>query len=350
MKIASGGAADRFAERPDPDIAAVLVYGPDRGLARERADKLLAAWGISHDDPFALVEMEESDVKSDPAKLADELRAMSLTGGARAVRLRAGGDATAAAMKQILSEIDSGALNPAAYLLVEAGELTKRSKLRAAFENAKRGAAAACYEDSAKDLAQLLNETLAKEGLSIAPEARARALPRLEGDRALARAEIDKLVLYKGPGAADPITVEDVDAVASGAEPVDLDDIVDAILGGDLPGADRAIELALGAGTNAVSIVRAIQRRLYQIHAASAVYEQRGDAEAAMKGVYPPLFGPRRAAFKGQLAAWSGPRLAGAIAETLKIETRLKSAGAVDATLINRLALALAGQARRARR
>jgi len=39
-----------------------------------------------------------------------------------------------------------------------------------------------------------------------------------------------------------------------------------------------------------------------------------------------------------------------AIGESLRTETRLKSTGAADATLISRLALALAGQARRARR
>lgn len=349
MKIAAG-AGDRFAAKPDPNIAAVLLYGPDRGLARERADALLKAWAIPADDPFALIEVVEGDIKSDAAKLADELRAMTLTGGARAVRIRAGGDAAAATLKMVLNEIDSGALNPAAFLLVEAGELTKRSKLRVVFENAKRAAATPCYEDSARDLARILDDALKAEGLTITPDAAARALPRLEGDRALARSEIEKLALYKGPGSPEPITVEDVDAIASGAEPVDLDDIVTTILGGDVPGADRAVGLALTAGVNAVAMVRALQRRLYQLHAAADVYEQRRDAEAAMKGIYPPLFGPRRAAFKVQLSIWSGARLADAIAETLRTETRLKSTGAADATLISRLALALAGQARRARR
>ena len=185
------------------------------------------------------------------------------------------------------------------------------------------------------------------------PEARARLLPQLEGDRALARAEIDKLILYKGPndagGGSDPITPEDVDAIAAGAEPVALDDIVDAVLGGDLAEADRVVTLATGAGVNAVSVARALQRRLYQIHSAAETFRRHRDGEAAAKAVRPPLFGPRRAAFKSQLTIWTGTRLDGAIAETLRMEARLKSAGAADATLLSRLALALAGQARRAR-
>jgi DNA polymerase-3 subunit delta len=349
VKIATG-AADRFATAPDPKVVAVLVYGPDRGLARERANALLAAWKVDPADPFGLVEIGEDEVKGDVARLADELRAMSLTGGPRAVRLRAAGEATATTLKTVIADIDSGELDPAAHLLVEAGELASRSKLRAAFEAAGRAAAVACYEDDARSLGRLLDDAVRSAGLSITPEARARALPQLEGDRALARAEIEKLILYKGSASEGPITPEDVDAIAAGAEPIALDDVVDAALGGDLPAADRAVALAMGAGVSAVGVVRAIQRRLYQLHEADAVVRGGGDAAAAMRALRPPLFGPRQAAFRAQLSVWSGARLDGAIAETLRTETKLKTAGSADETLLSRLALALAGQARRAKR
>jgi DNA polymerase-3 subunit delta len=349
MKIDSRS-ADRFPSAPDPKIAAVLVYGPDRGLARERATALLRAWKVDPQDPFGLVELGEDEIKSDVARLADELRAMTLTGGPRAVRIRAGGDAAAGAMAAVLGEIDSGALDPAARLIVEAGELNPRSKLRGAFESAKRAAALPCYADDARALGALLDDVLRESKLEITPDARARLLPQLEGDRALARAELEKLVLYKGLGAKEPITPEDVDAIAAGAEPVALDDVVDAILAGDLLGADRAVTLASAAGASAVGVVRALQRRLLQLHAADAVYKRTRSAEEALKALRPPLFGPRRSVFQSQLKVWSGPRLDGALAETLRTETRLKSTGAADETLLSRLALALAGQAKRARR
>ena len=57
---------------------------------RERAMTLLKAWGIDPNDPFAVTELGEDQIKSDVARLADELRAMTLTGGSRVVRMRAG--------------------------------------------------------------------------------------------------------------------------------------------------------------------------------------------------------------------------------------------------------------------
>ncbi|MGD2134186.1 MAG: hypothetical protein PVI23_15445, partial [Maricaulaceae bacterium] len=197
---------------------------------------------------------------------------------------------------------------------------------------------------------ELLDTALKTAKLSINDDARARLIPQLEGDRALARAEIDKLILYKGSDASEPISVADVDAISSGAEPVALDDVVDAVLGGDLEAADHDLGLALAGGATGVGISRAIQRRLLQLHAAAPTYAQNRDATAAAKSLRPPLFGPRLNAFKAQLAIWSPRRIDAAIAETLKTEVRLKSAGAAEATLISRLALALAGQARRARR
>ena len=42
MKL-SAGQIDGFLHRPDPQIRAVLLFGPDAGLVRERADTLARA-------------------------------------------------------------------------------------------------------------------------------------------------------------------------------------------------------------------------------------------------------------------------------------------------------------------
>ena len=91
MKI-SAARAERFVQRPDPKARAVLVYGPDRGLVRERAEAL--ARGVVEDlsDPFRVTEMTGAALAADPVRLADEAAALSLTGGARVVRVRGVGN------------------------------------------------------------------------------------------------------------------------------------------------------------------------------------------------------------------------------------------------------------------
>ena len=55
--IVKPAGADRFVARPDPTAIAVLVYGPDEGLVRERAAALARTVVESPDDPFRIADM-----------------------------------------------------------------------------------------------------------------------------------------------------------------------------------------------------------------------------------------------------------------------------------------------------
>ena len=346
MKIAAAS-VDRTIQAPDPHIAAFLVYGPDRGLARERVAALLSTLKVDTGDPFAFADIDEGEVKSDPARLPDELRALSFAGGPRAVRVRISGDAASAVLASVLAELDSGALEPAAALIVEADDLQARSKTRKAFEGAKRGAAMPCYADGPRDLARLLDDSLAEHGLAIHPDARDLLIPRLAGDRALARAELEKLALYAGPGSGAVVSVEDVEACAAGAETGELDAIAFAAASGDTAAGDHALTVALDAGLAPIGVCRALQRHLTRLQSAKAKISAGATPDAALQSLRPPVFGPKRAAVKHQLTLWSERALSDALAQSLAAERRMKSTGAPDRAIIGRLVLAVSQSARR---
>ena len=83
----------RFRTAPDPAIRALLVYGPDQGLVRERATDLARAIVPDLRDPFRVAELSGASLAADPALLADEAQALSLTGGRRVLRVKEAGDA-----------------------------------------------------------------------------------------------------------------------------------------------------------------------------------------------------------------------------------------------------------------
>ena len=47
---------ERFLKQPDPRFAAVLIYGPDSGMVRERGSQLTRQVAGSLDDPFRVAE------------------------------------------------------------------------------------------------------------------------------------------------------------------------------------------------------------------------------------------------------------------------------------------------------
>ena len=78
-----------FSPGPIP-AALILLYGPDAGLVRERADALIASAVDDPNDPFSLVRLDGDELSAEPSRLVDEAMTIPMFGGRRAIRVRAG--------------------------------------------------------------------------------------------------------------------------------------------------------------------------------------------------------------------------------------------------------------------
>ena len=185
-----------FIRSPDSAIVAALLYGPDHGLVRERADRLTTSVAGDASDPFRVAELAADAMKDDPARLADEAAAIPFSGGRRVVRIRDGKDTLVEAVRNLLETGGGGGL-----VIIEAGELGPRSTLRQACEAAPRAVALACYLDEGEALRKVIADALAGHGLLVADDAADLLEAYLGADRGLTRNELEKLALYKGePG------------------------------------------------------------------------------------------------------------------------------------------------------
>ncbi len=346
MKL-SGSRADRFCERPPADILGALIYGPDRGLTVERVQKLSAQFVPDINDAFNVTVLTSDDLSSDPARLSDEMSALSLLGDARLIRVRLDHERQGLAIGKLIKTFDAHPERCAAKLIIEAGTMTPRSHVRKAFEAATGFAAIACYADSAADVASMARETLAgigEHGIGIDGDALVLWTPLLEGDRALARGEVEKMALYKGYGAAENtrVSVEDVNAVASGAQAGDIDEIIYAAFSGRQAQADAAFRRAMAGKMHAAVILRSAQRHLTRLHSAIAAMDGGASASDAMRGLRPPVFGLYQREFESQLRLWRPALLDKILLESLETEKRVKSAGSPVDALTGRLLNAIA--------
>lgn len=335
--------ADAFLKRPPAETVLVLIYGPDQGLVRERANALAASIAPP-DDPFNTVSLDEGEVKAEPARLADEAAALSFSGGQRVVRLRAGGEggALAPTVETFISDVASGAMKSNALVIIEAGSLSKSSKLRKAAEGAKVAAAIPCYEDAPTDVRALAHSVLKEAGLAIDDDAAVYLVNALGEDRGITRSEIDKLVLYLGPGSGATASLADVRAVLGGEAALDAFEIAAAVFDGDAASVSKALSTARSSGASSIGLLRALQRaagRLYRVQA--AVADGRPPAEA-MKSLRPPLFGPERDAFAGRRQRWPIEKLDIAERALAQAELDAKTTGSPQTEIVERVALRLA--------
>src|ERR1700710_1561068 len=90
MVALRGRDIDTFLRLPDPARPIILLYGPDAGLVRERADALVASAVDDPSDPFSLVRLDGDELAAEPSRLVEEAMTAPLFGGRRAIRVRAG--------------------------------------------------------------------------------------------------------------------------------------------------------------------------------------------------------------------------------------------------------------------
>ncbi|MBI1364547.1 MAG: DNA polymerase III subunit delta [Alphaproteobacteria bacterium] len=342
-----------FVKRGVKAGGAVLIYGPDAGLVRERADELARRVVRDFKDPFNYIELSDADVKADPARLADEAAALSFAGGERVVRLKTAGEAGASAAKTLVDALEKGSLKSNALVLIEAGDLAKSSGLRKTFEKASRATALPCYADAPADIRALAVESARAEDLSFEPDALDLLVSLLGEDRGVSRSEVDKLIAFKGfknqrsgPGT---ITPEDVRATLSDGVGDALDEAAAAAADGAAGRLARALSKSAAAGANPVTLIRALSRSFSRLREAQGLIAAGESAQGAMKRLRPPVFFLEARAFEARLHKWPIASLDRALDLLIEAELEAKSTGAPQREIAERAALRLALMAARRR-
>jgi DNA polymerase-3 subunit delta len=333
VKIDARGIA-RFLRDPGA-CRVVLLYGDDAGLIRDRAEALVRAVAGSLDDPFLVAEL----TRDTAGELAAEASSLPLTGGRRVVRLREAADSAAAGVKAILDG------NAPALVVLEAGSLPPRSKLRALAEAAPDAAAIACYPEDGAALEATIRGVLGEFGVTVQPDALAWLAGQLGADRASTRRELEKLALYAGPGGK--VDLDAAMACVGDFAGLSLDDAVFAATEGDVEMADRALEVAMSEGAAPVQILRATLMHLQRLQRARAAMTDGVSAEEAMRLLRPPVFFRRVGPFKRALSLWSAAGLDAAAAGISDAERQCKRTGMPDITLCRAAVLTLARRSKR---
>jgi len=313
----------------------VLVYGPDSGLVAERAVRLVKAVVGSTDDAFRYAEI------SDPGRLLEEATAASLMGGRRAVRLREAGETAVKPVEKFLTEKSD------TLVVLEAGDLTGKSKLRALVEKHADAVAVACYAVDTQKLPRVVTERLRAEGVTIEAEAADWVAAHIGGEEGTIRQAVELLALYAG--AAKKLALADVAAALADGGESSIQDAVDAALTGDAAGVDRAISLCYEEGVSPVALVRMFLGEVMRLRVIADGARGGGVAEA-MSAARPPVFFKRQPVVTKMLGVWSVPALTEAIKAGLAAEVACKSTHVPEAAYCRQMFLGVASKARNAGR
>jgi len=313
VKVARGSIG-RALDQPDPAVRLYLLYGPDEGQSRALGDRLLKGLGATR---FLV---NAGAVRSDPALLADEAGAMSLFGEPRAIWVEPAGDEIADGIAALLEA-------PAAEspVVAIAGALRKTSALLKLAEGHRQALTHASYAPEGQDAERMVAEVGRAHGLRIAPGVAARIADACGNDQAIVGQELAKLALYVGASPESPKELDHdaVDAVGADMPEGDFLRLADLALSGELAKVSEELARLSSGGTEAIPVIRALQRRLLVLAPLRARVEAGERSSAVITSLGKSLFWKDKPLLEKLLVTWDARRLETVAERAGKLERQL---------------------------
>jgi DNA polymerase-3 subunit delta len=331
-------AIGRAVDQPNAQVRFYLFHGQDTAQSRGLGQRLLQASGASKSI------IASGAVKSDPASLADEAGAMSLFGGARIIWLEPAGEEILPGVEALLS-----AHSIESPVVAIAGSLTKASGLRKLAEASPSAVAFAAYMPEGQDAARMVADVGRSYGLKISQPVADRIAGAAGNDQALVSQELQKLALYldASPHSPKELDHDAVDAVGTDTAEGDVMRLADLALSGQMDAlADELARLPSG-GSEAIPVVRSLQRRLIMLAPMRARVERGESPDAVMTSLGKALFWKDKGIVGRMLSQWDAERLAKVAERAGRLERSLMFSPAPQQEALGEELLAIAREARR---
>jgi len=326
----------------------ILLYGRDQGAVHDTASELRRIFLGPDTDPMQRIDLSENELSSDPAKLTDEANSISMFGGDKVIIIRGDKDGTRKAIENYLAI----GVSMETLVIIEAGNLTPSSGIRKLIEKDNNGLALPFYEPDIRDIEALIRAMLLEEGFKIESSAMSELANMLGADRGVARREIERLILFKGPkglheNRAAMITIDDVIVAMHDQSHASLDGLIDAVALGDVDRADKTWGRLILMGTRPEGAISAIRRHFQTLHIALGNIESGMPRADALSAFRPPLHFKRRPLVERQCGLWSRRKVETALEILHETERECRQTGVRGETRTAYNLLRLARAARR---
>lgn len=323
-------------------IRFILLHGPDEAGSRALLGLLAQAMGGDAER----IDLSGAELKSDPARLADEAASISLFGGARYIVVETTGDEAMAAVEALLDSSAGG--NP---ILIVTGVLKPTSKLlkRALAEPA--ALALASYVPDGREADKLVIDMARQQGLQVRPDIARRIAEAAGGNRAVIANELEKFALYLDAAPDRPREIEHdaLDSLGAASEEGDLGRLVDSVGSGDTATLHAELLRLSSEGIEGIPLIRAVLRRMSLLARLRAEVERGASASAVMASQGKAVFWKEKDAVAAQLQRWRSDLVAKAIGRLLEAERQVKASGALGAVAVDEELFTICRQAARLR-
>jgi DNA polymerase III subunit delta len=338
MKSAKASLAAAL-DRPSAGTRFYLFYGPDDSGSRALALRLLK--GLGNAERFIVM---GSTVKNDPAALADEAGAMALFGGPRALWIEPAGEEILDGVRALLEASASESA-----VIAVAGALRKTSALLKLAEAHPAALAHCSYVPEGRELESVVADLARAVGLRMSSGVAQRVAAAANSNQAIAASELEKFALFLGAANDTPrdLDHETLDLLSADAAESDFLRLGDLSLAGRMDTLLEELDRLPAGGSEAIPIIRALQRRLLMLAPLRARIERGETVDGVMASMGKSLFWKDKPIIQRLLSTWSAARIGEASARIAALERQLMLTRAPEEASVAETLITLARVAQR---
>ena len=290
-----------------------LLYGKNDALKNEIIEKYFI-----RNFKGELNKYEEAEFLGNNDNIIEEFLNKSLFSNEKIIIISRSSDKLLKSLEKIL-EKRLGDLK----IIIKAGTLEKKSKLRNLFEKSEFMIAVPFYEDDNRSLLPILNEFINKHKLKISRESINLILDRVSGNRENMRAELQKIFHYSLTN--KNLTFETIKKLTNLGENYSVGKLIDEYLSGNTKNVAKILNENNYSDDDCILILRTLLIKSKRLLSIIEANKQVNNIDKVIMNTKPPIFWKEKESVKKQANTWNLSDLKNKIYEINEIETVIKN-------------------------
>ena len=288
-----------------------LFYGNNEGLKREEILKLCSK------SKKKIFKFDEKQILENTENFFNDIYSGSLFENEKFIVINHASEKILKIIQEILEKKIEDIL-----ILINAGQLDKRSKLRSTFEKNKELIAVGFYPDTNETLTKLTQNFMMEKKITLSQMNVNFIVNKCNGSREFLKNELEKVELFSKT--KKNITLDNLIKLINLSEDFTISELVDYCLAKNQKKTFHIINENNFSNDDSIIITRTFLNKLKRILILSENYQLNKNIDQIISEARPPIFWKDKEIVKKQIMNWSTKSLENLIFQLNKIEIQIK--------------------------
>ncbi len=288
----------------------ILFYGKNEGLKTESINYLIK-------DKNEISVYDEKEILENQSNFLENIFSKSLFENKKIINIKRASDK----ILKIVEELDDKNLNDV-FIIINAENLEKRSKLRSFFEINKKYICVPFYADTQQTLSKLTYNFLKNKNVQISQSNINLIINKCNGDRETLFNELNKVEYFCKNG--KKIDSENITKLTNLAENYSISELVDNCLAKNKKKIINILNENNFSNEDCILIIRTFLNKSKRILKLSDEYETSNNIDLAISSARPPVFWKDKEITKQQIFKWTPDNIKELIYKLNEIELLVK--------------------------